>query len=373
MKMKKIINLFVILAVAVQLTACLNGEDPYYAGFSFEKPTKVRNALYANTTMDSVIVQCLGPWQITADVPNMEWCSIDRMKGSGSAIYYMTVQFTPNTTGISRLAQFTITDTEHPNDAHATWQYLQYATRGDGSFGNAALVRTITSSDQWKVNISYDSKSRPVSLSMTDPNGHSEAINIDYNESSSLLSVKMSDGTLTGTMDKGYQTEKLIGSGDTIGYTSQYYSNGVQMSVSQAFNYFSSKSKSRQAYAYLLGGKSVEPDSLHTADSLTYYNQRKVEPKTVTIERYGLEYGSFDNRYQTVDVNQLILGMDDCEPLQLLAMFRYCRSTSIVKRATRVGGGVIDVTTELNADRSVRRIVVKDSRKATEVTYDFEY
>ena len=214
MKMKKIINLFVILAVAVQLTACLSSEDPYYAGFSFEKPTNVRNALYANTTMDSVIVQCLGPWQITADVPNMEWCSIDLMKGSGSAIYSMTVNFTPNTTGISRLAQFTITDTERPSEAHATWQYLQYATRGDGSFGNAALVKTITSSDQWKVNISYDSKSRPVSLSMTDPDGHSEAISIAYHEPSSLLTVKMSDGTLTGTMDKGYQTEKLIGTRD---------------------------------------------------------------------------------------------------------------------------------------------------------------
>ena len=119
--------------------------------------------------------------------------------------------------------------------------------------------------------------------------------------------------------------------------------------------------------------KSVEPDSLHTADSLTYYNLRKIAPQNVTIERYGLEYGLMDNRYQTVDVNQLILGMDDCEPLQLLAMFRYCRSTSIVTRATRVGGGVIDVATELNADRSVRRMVVKDSTKNTEVTYDFEY
>ena len=79
-----------------------------------------------------------------------------------------------------------------------------------------------------------------------------------------------------------------------------------------------------------------------------------------------------DNRYQTVDVNQLLLGMDECEPLQLLSMFRLCRSTSIVKRATTTNG-TIDVTTELNADRSVRRMVVKDSRRDTEVIYELTY
>ena len=90
------------------------------------------------------------------------------------------------------------------------------------------------------------------------------------------------------------------------------------------------------------------------------------------MERLKLEYSQQDNRYQTVDVNQLLLGMEDCEPLQLIAMFRYCRSTSIVKRAT-TANGTINVSTELNADRSVRRMVVSDSRRGTEVTYNFEY
>ena len=64
--------------------------------------------------------------------------------------------------------------------------------------------------------------------------------------------------------------------------------------------------------------------------------------------------------------------MDECEPLQLISMFRLCRSTSIVTRAASAGR-TIDVATELNADRSVHRMVVRDSRLQTEVTYDFEY
>ena len=79
-----------------------------------------------------------------------------------------------------------------------------------------------------------------------------------------------------------------------------------------------------------------------------------------------------DNRYQSVDANQLILGMADCEPLQLLSMFRYTRSTSILKKAISKDG-TIDVSTELNADRSVHRMVVKDACHNTETTYDFTY
>lgn len=366
------------LAVAAQLTACLGNDDPHSSGFTFVKPTNVRTYIYANTTSDSLIMLSLGPWQISSDTPESQWVTIEQMKGMANAIYALGVEFKPNTTGKARLAQFTVRDTAYPDDAYASWQYLQHATRGDGSLGTAALVKTIKSSDQWEVGISYDTKSRPVQIIVKSAEGSREEYRMEYSESSSLLSIRTPDGTVTGTMDNGYQSERLIGAGDTIGYTPQYYSNGVQMSVSAAFNYVSSSYKRKQAYAYLIGGKDLSPDSLHTADSLVYLCRWNVPPAgstTVpeqTVERYKMEYSQIDNRYQTVDVNQLLLGMENCEPLQLLSMFRLCRSTSIVKRATS-GSDVIDVTTELNADHSVKRMVVKDSRKGSEVTYEFEY
>ena len=365
-------NIMVALTVATGLTSCLKDEDPYSAGFQFSRPTNVRTYLYANTSTDSLEMLCLGPWQITSDTPEATWCTLDEMKGVGSSIYCFGVHFKPNTTDNARLAQFTITDTEHPDDARSSWQYVQYATRGDGSFGTAALVKGITSSDGWTVSIGYDELCRPVQMRVKGPETNALNYTMKYNDTSKLLTVNTNNGEMTGTMDNGYQTERLIGGGDTIGYTPQYYSNGVEMSINYAFNYVASSIRRTQAFAYLIGGKSLLPDSLHTADSLIYLNRWKLENRPQTIERYKFAYSQMDNRYQTVDANQLIFGMDNCEPLQLISMFRLCRSTSIVKQAT-TADGTIDVTTELNADRSVRRMVVKDSRKGTEITYDFEY
>lgn len=369
---KQLANGLAMLAVAVMLTACLSNEDPHSAGFQFVKPTNVRTSVYANTATDSLVMLSQGVWHISTDTPDARWCTIDGMRGNGNVIYALGVHFDQNTTGKARVAQFTVYDTNYPGDAHVTWQYLQHATRGDGSLGTAALVKGIRSSDDWEVAISYDAKSRPVQLEVRAPDGNKDQYSMVYDEGQSRLTVSNGSFVMSGDMDNGYQAERIIGAADTIGYAAQYYSNGMQMSASYAFNYVASRTKRRQAFAYLIGGKSLEPDSLHTADSLIYYCQWKNGSKSNVLERYKLEYGSMDNRCQTVDANQLLLGMDECEPLQLISMFRYCRSTSIVTRATTTNGS-IDVTTELNADRSVHRMVVRDSRRGTEVTYDFVY
>ena len=365
-------NILAVLAVAAQLTACLGNEDPYNAGFLFSKPSSVRTFVYANTTTDSLLMECYGDWKITYDTPEATWCTIDQMKGHGEAIYSLGVYFEQNATQQGRLAQFTIYDIEHPSEARASWQYVQYATRGDGSFGSAALVRGITSSDGWKVTVNYDDKYRPVALSVNGPDNYSDKYSMTYDEKAGSLTVNVGNSTLTGSMDNGFQTERLIGVSDTVGYVPQYYPNGMMVSPTYAFNYVVADQRRTQAYAYLLGGQSLEPDSLHNADSLTYYSSWKLVGNPQTVERYKLEYGSMDNRYQTVDVNQLLLGMASCDPLQLISLFRYCRSTSIVTRAMSSHGN-IQVTTELNSDKSVHRMVVADGIKGTEVTYDFTY
>ena len=361
-----------VLAVTTVFTACLGDDEAYSAGFVFTKPQQLRTSVYANTTNDTVVVYCKGPWQITSETPDARWCTINQTKGGGTATYSINVQFEQNTTGQARLAQYTITDTDRPDKAFSTWQYLQNATRGDGSLGSAALVKSITSSDDWTVTVSYDAKCRPTEINVKNPEGNSDKYSMNYDEVKGIITVTNGSSVLTGTMDNGYQTGRLVGISDTIGYTPQYYPNGVEVSANYAFNYLASRVARTLAFAYRLGGKSLAPDSLHTADSLTYYCRWKTGTRTTTIERFRLDYGQMDNRCQTVDVNQLLLGMADCEPLQLLAMFRYTRSTSIVTRATSDKGTIV-VTTELNADRSVRRMVVKDSRQDTEVTYDFAY
>lgn len=361
------------LSMGMALTSCLSNEDPYNAGFYFVKPTNVSTGIYANNTGDSLVMQCLGPWKITAALSDQSWCTIDLMSGKGSAIYSLGVHFTQNTTGAYRLARFTIRDTDHPDEAYCTWQYVQYATRGNGSLGNAPLVKTITSSDGYVASISYDEFGRPVKYALTTPEGGvGEMMDITYNDNAGVMTVSRGGFTLTGNVGNASQPETLISANDTIGYQVQYYSNGLPVSMTNAFKFVAvSGTRGIQAYSYLLNGQSLAPDSLHLADSLKYkrvWNSDRVE----YVEKLKLEYSDMDNRCQSVDPNQLLLGFADCHSMQLLSMFRYTRSTSIIKRALSAEGS-IEVTTELNADKSIRQMIVKDARKGTEVTYDFTY
>ena len=356
----------------VALTGC-STDGNYSAGFSFLKPSSAMTAVYANTASDTVAVECLGPWQITSNAATANWCTISQTSGKGSSYNVMQVNFQPNVTGLGRMAQFTIRDTNHPNDAYASWGYYQYATRGDGSLGNAALVKTIASSDGWNVSISYDQQSRPVYYESVSPRGNVEQLRIGYDEAQGLLTVKTADASfdISGNMADGYQAEMLTGKNDTVRYVSQHYSNGMPVSANFAFNFESSWLRKTQAFAYLLNGQSLSPDSLHRADSLRYYRRWNVTPYEERIERLKLEYSQQDNRCQSVDVNQLLLGMSEVHPLQFLSLFRLTRSTSIVSRATS-DQGAINVTTELNADKSVRRMVVT-GMDGKDTTYDFTY
>lgn len=356
------------------LSSCMDSKDTYNAGFLFSKPSAPYTFLFANNTEDSLVMQCLGPWQITHSAgSDASWCTIERMSGKGGAIYSLKVDIKQNTTGASRSAQFTIRDTAHPDEAYSSWVYTQYATRGDGTLGNAALVKSITSSNGWAASFEYDQKARPVKFSLTNPDGAiSDQMTIDYDESLSLVTVNRGGTTMTGTMGPDYQPQELKGATDTIGYVSQYYSNGMPMSASNAFNFVArSNYRGLQAFSYLLAGQSLAPDSLHHADSIRYVRRWRGEDRDY-IEKLKLEYSTQDNRCQSVDVNQLLLGFAECQPMQLLSLFRYTRSTGIVSRALSADGDIV-VTTRLNADKSVSRMVVSDARKATEVTYDFTY
>lgn len=353
-------------------TSCLDNEDPYNAGFVFVKPASPYTYLFANNTEDSLVMQCLGPWEITQS-SGSSWCKVERTSGKGNATYSLRVDFEPNTTGKSRQVQFSIRDTDHPDKAYSSWLYTQYATRGDGTLGNAALVKGITSSDGWNASIEYDAKARPVKYELRNPEGSlSDQLTVAYDERNLQVTVSRGGATMVGAMNGDYQPVELTGATDTIGYASQYYSNGMPVSATNAFKFVAtSNTRGTQLFSYLLNGQSLLPDSLHKADSIRYMRRWKGEA-TDYIVKLKMEYGSQDNRCQSLDVNQLLLGFAECHPMQLLSMFRYTRSTSIVARALTAEGD-INVTTELNADKSVSRMTVKDARKGTEVVYDFTY
>ena len=87
-----------------------------------------------------------------------------------------------------------------------------------------------------------------------------------------------------------------------------------------------------------------------------------------------LTYSANDNRCQSIDANQLVRGVEECDPYLLASLFRYTRSTSILKKAKGKQGEEnveYNVSTTLNNDKSIHTMTV--SKGAESITYTFNY
>ena len=369
--MKTLKYLTATLLMASLTTACLNNDDPYQAGFLFMKPQYGTTSVYANTPSDSVIFYSYGRWSITNQQGyDNTWARLAETKGYGNSVSHFPVTFEPNTTGHSRIAVFYIEDTSHPGDAHASFAYLQHATRGDGSLGSAALVSAINGSDGSRIELAYDHLFRPTKLVATKNDAKLHDLQLVYNDYDSTMVVTSKGQRFTASMTNDYQPGLLVSSTDTIGYYRAYYSNGIPIDPSFTFQIqHRTSGKAFTAYSYLLNGQPLYADSLHNADSLRYV-RLDANGEQVALEKLKLNYSLLDNRCQSVDVNQLLLGVEECNPCLLLSLFRYARNTSIVSSAT-TESDQISVATELNADKSVRQLAV--TRKGNTITYTFEY
>ena len=352
--------------MATLTVSCLEDKDPYRAGFFFRN--QLVTYVYANNTTDTISVYSYGHWSLTY---NSNWCKPERTSGNGESLYTFPVSFEMNNSGNSRGVQFYFSDTDHPGEANASIIFWQYATRGDGSMGSAADVKAITGSDGSQFDFNYDTQHRPTSLHIAKDGTVLHDIKIEYDDTDSVLTVTDKSKTLRSAYGRDYQPLMLLGEGDTIGYASQYYPNGMPVSTTNAFN-LEHRSANRQNtyYAFLLNGQSLMPDSLHNADSLRI---AYTEPHAASVvDKYKLIFSESDNRYQSVDVNQLVFGTEQCDPYQLLALFRYTRSTSIVSElSTEEQADRISITPTLNTDRSVKTLTV--ARKGETITYNFEY
>ena len=347
-------------------TSCLEDKDSYRAGFVFNKPAKPIQRIYANNVVDSIVLYSHGNWNAYFPDAKPDWCTSDLMEGHGQTIYSIPVRFSQNTTDKSRMATLTFIDKNHPNDAHATLYFEQYATRGDGTMGSAADVKTITGSDGSRYEFAYDVQHRPTSLRITKDDVTLHSISLSYSEYDSTLTVTNMSTTMSARYGNDYQPLLLVGASDTVGYYSQYYSNYMEVSANYAFNIEHHRyGQPTKRYALLLNGQSLMPDSLHNVDSLRIATDHM-------LENLKLKYSQTDNRRQSVDVNQLIFGTEQCDPYQLLSLFRFARNTSIISEATgKVEDDRIVVSTSLNADLSVSTLTV--TRKGQQVVYTFGY
>ncbi|MGN1263298.1 MAG: hypothetical protein ACI4TW_04615 [Prevotella sp.] len=355
-------TLKVLLATALvmpMLTACLD-DDNTASGFSGLGIT----VPYANSTSGYLTFAALGDWHITQSTGN-DWCTISTMQGEGNMIYGLPMTFTQNRTGVARISNFQLID-DNESDVYVNFMVSQYATRGDGTFGEAPLVKTVTGDDGSYIEVTYDENCLPRTLKMAKGASTLHDMTINYSETDSLFSVILDGKKLQGSYNEAFQPTTLLSETDTVGYREQ-----LSLGDFYAFNFEERHAGGEyQAQSLLLTEDwSFAPDREHRADSLSY--ARRYADGTKYLERLRLEYSDNDNRYQSLDVNQLLLGIDECSPYLLLSLYKYARNSRIISAAV-TGDKKYTVETTLNADRSVKTMAVTD-KQGNKVTYTFTY
>lgn len=360
-------TLFGIMAAATMLTSCLNDDGNYRAGFGIDSPTNSINYYYANNVSDSLIFFGYGDWEIN-DMNGYDnsWITVPIRKGKGSVIYSQLMSFQQNTTNESRTAAIQISDTSHPGDAHVSLAFIQYATRGDGSFGSAADVKSITGNDGTNITFEYDEQHRPTQVKLQKSDKTFSNLQITYGREQMTVKDTKNNTSFTVDCARDYQPYLMKNSADTIGYFSRYYASYAQVPANYIFNFEHRglAGNTCVTYQFPYNKYSLAPDSIHNADSLFYYKDFKK-----TLE-YGLTYSEYDNRYQSVDANQLLLGVESCDPYLLASLFRYTRNSNIIAEAKNDNEQII-VSATLKANKSINQLTVK--RGSETVVYTFNY
>ena len=367
---------------------------------------------YANESSDSLKFVSYSPWKIEQTAGDEGFVTINgKTSGKQNVLVSYGVNFSENTTGKGRFATFQIVDSEDASRAKATLRYVQFATRQDGALGNAAEVKNISGSDGSNIDITYDNRHRPLTISMSAGDMKRE-ISFAYNDN---------DNTVTATQSKyefsyadtlfTYNNVKLNGSymdrflpnvnnyiyqprmlmtldsneaslvntfNDTRSNTKQamayqaFNNNGYEYSFANGFMVKNSiGNKFAQAIGVYYNGKSdLNVDSIYKADSIGV--ERIYSDHKHKSEMYKLSFSNISNRMTTVDANQLMEGVANCDPYLLLSFYKLARQSYVFSKAEGKKGARYTFDTKANADGSIKTLAVTDAN-GNKITYTFSY
>ena len=364
--MKSLTKLLAAVAAFPLLVACQNEGDTY-SGIIGGNANNGQTP-YANTAYAYIGFGSYGSWHIEAGSAS-EWCTFAATSGKGGMFYTIPVRLSQNTTGSARSSLVTVRDDENGGDVYWTFRLGQYATRGDGSLGSAPLVTGISGDDGSSIAIRYDTLCRPTVLTMEKGGETLSRLELAYNATDSTITVSDGGSQLKGKCDHGYQPERLVSTTDTVGYYDQ-------LTLPGSFTAFNVERHSgygeltAQALLFTEGSfRTGSPDGEFVADSIRYLH--RYSNGLVVREDMKPTYSQNSNRCQSVDVNQLLLGVEECNPYQLIALFRDARCSYIIAEAATANGRYV-VETTLNADKSVNTMTVTD-KDGGKVKYTFIY
>lgn len=413
--MKIIKTIFAAMAAVALVASCEKQEPSSFYSIQVILPSTGNYPIgysYANESSDSLKFVSYSPWKIEQTEGDEGFVTINgQTSGKGNMIVSYGVTLSENTTGKSRFATFQIVDSEDASRAKATLRYVQFATRQDGALGNAAEVKNISGSDGSNIDITYDLRHRPLSISMSAGDMKRE-ITFAYDDN---------DNTVTATQSKyefsyadtlfTYNNVKLNGSyldrflpnvnsyiyqprmlmtldsneaslvntfNDTRSNTKQtmayqaFSNNGYEYSFANGFMVKNSiGNKFAQAIGvYYNGNSDLDVDSIYKADSIGV--ERVYSDNKHKSEMYKLSFSNISNRMTTVDANQLMEGVANCDPYLLLSFYKLARQSYVFAKAEGKKGARYTFDTKANADGSIKTLAVTDAN-GNKITYTFRY
>lgn len=413
--MKIIKTIFAAMAAVALVASCEEQEPSSFYSIQVALPHTGNYPIgykYANEYSDSLKFLSYSPWKIEQTEGDEGFVTINgQTSGNGNMIVSYGVTLSENTTGKSRFATYQIVDSEDASRAKASLRYVQFATRQDGALGNAAEVKNISGSDGSNIDITYDNRHRPLSISMSAGDMKRE-ITFAYDDYENTVTATQSkyEFSYADTLFT-YNNVKLNGSyedcflpnvnsyiyqprllmtlnssetalvntfNDTRNYIKQtmayqaFSNNGIEYSFANGFMVKNSiGNKFAQAIGVYYNSKSnLDVDSIYKADSIGV--ERVYSDNKHKSEMYKLSFSNISNRMTTVDANQLMEGVANCDPYLLLSFYKLARQSYVFAKAEGKKGARYTFDTKANADGSIKTLAVTDAN-GNKITYTFSY
>lgn len=413
--MKIIKTIFAAMAAVALVASCEKQEPSSFYSIQVALPHTGNYPIgykYANEYSDSLKFLSYSPWKIEQTEGDEGFVTINgQTSGKGNMIVSYGVTLSENTTGKSRFATYQIVDSEDASRAKASLRYVQFATRQDGALGNAAEVKNISGSDGSNIDITYDNRHRPLSISMSAGDMKRE-ITFAYDDYENTVTATQSkyEFSYADTLFT-YNNVKLNGSykdcflpnvnsyiyqprmlmtlnsnetalvntfNDTRNYIKQtmayqaFSNNGIEYSFANGFMVKNSiGNKFAQAIGVYYNSKSnLDVDSIYKADSIGV--ERVYSDNKHKSEMYKLSFSNISNRMTTVDANQLMEGVANCDPYLLLSFYKLARQSYVFAKAEGRKGARYTFDTKANADGSIKTLAVTDIN-GNKITYTFSY
>lgn len=413
--MKIIKTIFAAMAAVALVASCEEQEPSSFYSIQVALPHTGNYPIgykYANEYSDSLKFLSYSPWKIEQTEGDEGFVTINgQTSGKGNMIVSYGVTLSENTTGKSRFATYQIVDSEDASRAKASLRYVQFATRQDGALGNAAEVKNISGSDGSNIDITYDNRHRPLSISMSAGDMKRE-ITFAYDDYENTVTATQSkyEFSYADTLFT-YNNVKLSGSyedcflpnvnsyiyqprllmtlnssetalvntfNDTRNYIKQtmayqaFSNNGIEYSFANGFMVKNSiGNKFAQALGVYYNSKSnLDVDNIYKADSIGV--ERVYSDNKHKSEMYKLSFSNISNRMTTVDANQLMEGVANCDPYLLLSFYKLARQSYVFAKAEGRKGARYTFDTKANADGSIKTLAVTDAN-GNKITYTFSY